>query len=244
MKPEERPPDAATALERWDEGIWIADGPPVSFYGFPYPTRMTLVRLGDGALWVCSPIRLDPALAAAVDEIGPVRHLVEPNKIHHLHLGEWAERWPDAKAYAPPGLARRRPDLRFDAELGDRPDPAWAGDVDQVVFRGSLAMEEVVFFHTRSRTAVFTDLIQRFPPAYVPGWRGWLMRLDGLVGERGSTPREWRLTFLDRRRAREALRTVLGWDPRRLVVAHGECARENARDVIAASLSWLGVPRS
>jgi Domain of unknown function (DUF4336) len=228
-------------LERWDEGIWIADGPPVSFYGFPYPTRMTVVRLADGGVWVCSPIRLEDEMAAAIDGIGPLRHIVEPNKIHHLHLAAWAQRWPEARLYAPPGLARRRPDLSFDAELGDQPSPAWSADIDQVIFRGSAFMEEVVFFHRKSRTAIFTDLIQRFPANFMSGWRGWIMKLDGLVGERGSTPREWRLTFLQRGRARAALRKVLSWDPRRLVIAHGECAREDGREVIATSLRWLGV---
>jgi hypothetical protein len=231
-------------LRRWDDEIWIADGPPVSFFGFPYPTRMTVVRLGDGRVWICSPVRLDESLANAVDEIGPLRHLVEPNKLHHLHLAEWVKRWPEATTHAPPGLARRRPDLRFDEALGDRPNPAWAADIDQVVFRGSLFMDEVVFFHRRSRTAIFTDLIQRFPPASVSGWRGWVMRIDGLVGDKGSTPREWRLAFLGRGRARRALRTVLDWNPRHLVIAHGECARENADAVISSSLSWLGTGRS
>ena len=65
-------------------------------------------------------------------------------------------------------------------------------------------MEEVVFFHRLSRTAIFCDLVQRHDPARITGWKGFLMRLDGLVGEHGSTPREWRATFLRRRRAREA----------------------------------------
>jgi hypothetical protein len=74
---------------------------------------MTVVRLSDGSLWVCSPIRLSETLKASIDEQGPVRHLVSPNKIHHLFLEEWARVWPEAKLYASPGLARRRRDLAF-----------------------------------------------------------------------------------------------------------------------------------
>jgi hypothetical protein len=50
--------------------------------------------------------------------------IVSPNKIHHLFLKERADRWPEASLYESPGLAKRRPDLRFDAELGDEPDSA------------------------------------------------------------------------------------------------------------------------
>jgi len=198
------------------------------------------VRFADGTLWVCSPIALTEALAQEIDALGPVRHLVSPNKIHHLFLSDWKQRWPAARLYAPPGLARRRRDLHFDAELSDHPDRAWAADIDQVVFHGSVLMEEVVFFHRASRTAVVTGLVQRFDPAAVHGWRGWLMRLDGIVGQGGSTPRDWRLSFVDRRAARRAKATLLGWGPQQVVIAHGACAREGGREVLERALRWLG----
>ena len=226
-------------LEAVDRDLWVADGPAVPFFGFPYPTRAALVRLRDGALWVWSPIRLDQQLARAVDGLGPVHHLVAPNKLHHLFLGEWQARWPAARLWAPPGLRPRRPDLQFDGDLGDAPDPAWAEDIDQVVFRGSVAMEEVVFLHRGSRTALVADLIQRFDPSAVRGWRGRVMRLDGLVGDDGSTPREWRLTFWRRGPARRAKARVLAWDPQRVIVAHGDWARSRGREVIERGLRWL-----
>jgi hypothetical protein len=226
-------------LELIEEAIWIADGPAVSFFGFPYPTRMTVVRLSDGGLWVCSPVRLDERLQAAVTQLGAVRCLVSPNKLHHLYLAEWAHAWPDAQLYASPGLARRRPDLRFHAELSDRPDPVWAADIDQVIFRGSWAMDEVVFFHRRSRTAIFTDLIQKFDAQAFHGWRRVVMTWDGMVGPNGSTPREWRLSFWNRRAARAALQTVLDWNPHRVLIAHGTWVRENGRAAVKQSLRWL-----
>ena len=226
-------------LAEYGTSLYVADGPTVSFLGFPYPTRMALARLTDGSVWVWSPVALTPELERAVDAIGPVRDIVSPNKIHHLFLGEWAERWPDARLHAPPGLARRKPELHFAAELGDAPDPAWAADIDQVVFRGSFALEEVVFFHRPSRTAIFGDLVQRNDPEQMKGWKGLLMRLDGLVGERGGTPREWRLSFVRRGPIREARARVLAWEPERLVIAHGACAHENAASTLARALAWM-----
>jgi hypothetical protein len=226
-------------LQEFGPSLYVADGPTVSFLGFPYPTRMALARLEDGGAWVWSPIALSPELDRAVDSIGPVRHIVSPNKIHHLFLSEWAERWPDARMHAPPGLARRKPELHFDAELGDEPDPAWAADIDQTIFTGSFAMEEVAFFHRPSRTAIFGDLVQRHDPARMKGLKGLVMRLDGLVGERGSTPREWRATFLPRGPARAARARALAWEPERLVIAHGACARENATQILTRALAWI-----
>jgi hypothetical protein len=174
-----------------------------------------------------------------VEAVGTVGDIVSPNKLHHLFLAEWRRRWPEARLYVPPALARRTRPLRFDAELGERPDPRWAIDIDQTIFRGSFAMQEVVFFHRPSRTAIFGDLIQRHPERRATGWKGTMMRLDGLVGPHGSTPREWRLSFLAREPARAARRKVLEWQPQRLLIAHGECADSGAARIIAEALSWI-----
>ena len=228
-------------LTEIDRDIWIANGPSVRFLGlFPYPTRMTVVRLSSGGLWVCSPIQLSNALSGEIKALGPVQHLVSPNMLHHLFLAEWVDAWPEAKLWAPPFLARRRRDLSFDGELTDAAEPAWEKDIDQLIFRGSFALEEVIFFHRASRSAIITDLVQKFDPATLRGWRGLLMRLDGLVGPEGSTPRELRLTFWNRRAACEALRKALGWNPQRLIIAHGQWVRENGREALARSLSWIG----
>jgi hypothetical protein len=226
-------------LKEFGPSLFVAEGPTVSFFGFPYPTRMAVARLADGSAWVWSPIALSAEIERGIDAIGPVGHIVSPNKIHHLFLPEWTRRWPTARLHAPPGLARRRPDLHFDAALGDEPDPAWRDEIDQVVFRGSFALQEVVFFHRPSRAAIIGDLVQRLDPSWATGWKGVLMRLDGLVGEQGSTPREWRASFLRRASARAARAQVLAWAPDRLVIAHGTCARENATPILARALAWM-----
>ena len=65
------------------------------------------------------------------------------------------------------------------------------------------------------------------------------MRLDGLVGEHGSTPREWRASFLRRGPARAARKRLLAWEPEQLVIAHGSCAREGAGEILSRALSWM-----
>ncbi len=218
--------------------LWIADGPAVSFFGLPYPTRMAVARLRSGELWVWSPVQLRDELVAEIEALGRVRYLVSPNKLHHLYLGQWKRAWPDARLYASPGLARRRRDLAFDAALGDEPDAAWSGEIDQVVFGGSWVMNEVVFLHRPSGTALVADLIQRMRPESLPGWQRVLFQADGLLWPKGGTPREWRLTFWNRRKRRAALRKLLAWNAGRLVIAHGECAGEGAGALLQEALAW------
>jgi hypothetical protein len=229
-------------LEEFAPDLFTTDGPIVPFLSFPYPTRMAVIRMDDGGLWVWSPVALSPDLAQAVDALGPVRHIVAPNKLHHLFLAEWSERWPDARLYAPPGLAKKRPELHFDAELQDEPDSSWATEIDQTIFRGSLAIEEVVFFHHRSRTALVCDLVQRLDSnilAKAGRLKGLILRLNALVGDAGSTPREWRASFLRRGPAREAREKVLAWKPEHLLIAHGACARSKATEILTRALAWI-----
>lgn len=226
-------------LREFGPSLYLAEGPVVSFFGFPYPTRMALAQLADGSLWVWSPVALTQELVTQIEAIGSVRYVVSPNKIHHLFLREWTVRWPEARLYAPPGLARRRRDLHFSGQLGDEPESSWAQDIDQVIFRGSFAMDEVAFFHRASKTAIIGDLIQRFPASQGSGWKGLVMRLGGLVGENGSTPCDWRASFLRRAPARAARKKVLDWNAERLLIAHGDCVQHGATRVIAAALDWI-----
>lgn len=66
-------------LTAFGQDIFFIDGPAVSFHGFPYPTRMAIVRLSSGAAWIWSPVALTEELAAAVQALGPVEHIVSPN---------------------------------------------------------------------------------------------------------------------------------------------------------------------
>lgn len=73
-----------SALRTFGPDIWVGEGPVVSFYGFLYPTRMAVVRLHDGSLWVWSPISLSSRLRRDVESLGTLRYLVSPNRLHHL----------------------------------------------------------------------------------------------------------------------------------------------------------------
>jgi hypothetical protein len=43
-------------LREFGPAIWVGEGPVVSFFGFPYPTRMAVIRLAEGGLFAWSPI--------------------------------------------------------------------------------------------------------------------------------------------------------------------------------------------
>lgn len=127
--------------------------------------------------------------------------------------------------------------------LKDTPPPEWLPDIDRAWFRGSFAMDEIVFLHRPSATAIVADRIQTFSDHFLRepwGWWRFLARLDGLTQDQACAPLEWRLSFIDRAPARSAGEKVLSWNCRRVIVAHGECPCANGNALLAKSFRWLG----
>ena len=226
-------------LLNFGHDIWIAGGPNVAVAGFHYPTRMAVVRLADGSLFVWSPVRLTEGLRAATDALGHVRHIVAPNSLHHLFLAEWKRAYPAAVLHAPPGLRKRRRDIAFDADLADGASLDWVGQIDQVVMRGNLITSEVVFFHLVSGTVLFTDLLQQIPAELVSGWRATIAKLDLMVGPEPSVPRKFRIAFTNRRAARAALQRVLAWPAEKVLMAHGTPVDQDAPAFLRRAFAWL-----
>jgi hypothetical protein len=230
-------------LEPVDTDLWLAEGPVVDFHGFPYPTRMLIVRLPDGALWVWSPVALTPELKSEVDALGPVAHLVSPNKIHHLYLSEWHAAYPDAKLWGPASTIRKRNDLPFQTALEDTPPADWQDVIEQAWFRGSFFMDEIAFVHRPTRTAIFADLSENFSDDFLKNyWKGWARLIAkpwGIVVGKGHAPLEWRLSFTNRAPARAALARIADAHADRVIMAHGEWVKTGGEAFLRQAFSWL-----
>lgn len=226
-------------LKEFGPDIWIADGATVSVAGFHYPSRMVIIRLSDGALFILSPIGLSADLRAEVLAIGRVQHVVAPNSLHHLFLPEWKSAYPEAKFHAPPGLRKKRGDIGFDGDLTNAPDPDWAREIDQVLVRGNLITTEAVFFHRKSGTVLFTDLIQQLPVGLVSGWRAVIAKLDLMTEDEPSVPRKFRVAFTNRRAARDSLQPVLAWPAKKVLMAHGVPIEQDAQAYLRRAFKWL-----
>lgn len=205
--------------------LWLADGGWIRFYGMPFPTRMTVVRLADGGLWLHAPIADCDGLADAVAALGPVRHLIAPNWIHYAWMPDWQSRFPTAATWGCPGVVARAQSrgvtLRIDTLLSDRAPPAWAEQIDQRLAESGLH-REVVFFHRASRTLILTDLIENFEPHKMPWWVRPLLQLGRVCDPDGRMPRDMAASFrLKSRHLKDLVETMLAWEPERIILAHG-----------------------
>lgn len=221
------------------DNLWIFEGETVPFYAMPYQTRMTVVRLASGQLWLHSPIRLTEALQQQLAPLGEVAFLIAPNHLHHLFLGDWQAAYPDARSYGTREVMAKREDLHFDGELMDSADFPWSQELDQLMFTGSKVMEECVFFHRPSATMIVTDLVENIDPQIFKPWQRGLAGLAGVLAPNGKMPLDWRMTFLFKKaQTREHLRRMLDWQPQRLIMAHGKIIDRDAGDFLARSFRW------
>jgi len=225
----------AESMEELADNLWAKER-PLRFLGVETGTRMTVVRLSSGGLFVHSPGPLDPELRALIGELGPVVAVVAPSLFHHLCAGEWKDAYPEARLFACPGLERKRADLAWDGVLGDDPEEPWRGEIDQVFFGARTMENEVVFFHGASRTLICCDILFNLSKHPSP-----LTRLVALLlGNRrpGATWLEG-IMIRDRTSARSQIDRMLAWDIDRIVLSHGEMVPSDGREVLRRAYDWL-----
>jgi hypothetical protein len=191
---------------------------------------------------VHSPTQLTDELADAVTALGPVGHLVAPNWIHYAYVGAWQARFPEAVSWAAPGVearaAKKGRALAFDRALGPEAPADWAGEIDQMIVRGSKVHREAVFFHRASRTLVLTDLIENFEPRRLGLVTRLATRLAGVQDPDGKAPIDMRQTFRDRAALKADVERMIGWAPERVILAHGRWYAENGTEELKRAFRW------
>ena len=68
-------------------------------------TRMTVIRLKDGSLWVHAPVAPTKQCINLVKELGEVKYILLGTFAieHKSYLGPFARRFPGAQVYVAPG---------------------------------------------------------------------------------------------------------------------------------------------
>ena len=222
------------------ENIWIFDGEAVPFLTLPFTTRMTIIRLSTGELWVHSPIKLNEEVQTQVNKLGVVKYIIAPNHLHHLFLADWKLFYPDATCYGTDEVIKKRADIKFDHSLNQEQSWAWSSDVDQVLFTGSPLMEECVFFHKSSGSLIVTDLIENFPGDNFNCCQRVVAKGVGILAPNGKMPLDWRISFMfSKSKARTHLSVIYGWQPEVVIMSHGLIVDQDAEAFLKRSFNWL-----
>ena len=228
-------------LQAFAQNVSIIDGMPVRDFGVMFTTRMTVVKLSDGSLWVNSPVSVPFDTLKRITESGPVRYLVAATPRHVWRLEGWHTLFPEAQLWTPrtTPFTLKKGHLPFTGILGDEPPQGWANDLDQLAFKGNPLIEEVLFFHRESRTVILDDLIQINPIVKGKILRNALFKLAGVASPHGGVALDIRLSFTNRNLARRSLKKLLSWDFDKLIIAHGICIEKDAKPFVERAFRWL-----
>lgn len=217
------------------EGMWcatVASG----LFGIHFDNRMTIVRLRNGSLFVFSPIDLDPELKQEIDALGPVAHLVGPNRFHYRSLAAWSRTYPQAQAWGARGLqAKLRRTVTVTTLPEDAPS-AWADELSQIRIEGH-SLNEMAFLHHASRTLIVCDLVVNFGPT-AHWWTRTYLEWAGIYDRLGVS-RPGRVAFKDRECSARSVDQLLTWDFDRVVPCHGRVVERDGKARLFDALDWL-----
>jgi hypothetical protein len=223
-------------LRAIDNNLWQATGDLWMPGGMHFPIRMTVIRLETGGLVLHSPIPIGEPLARELAALGPVEHLIAPNKLHHLYLGAAMERYPEARVFVAPGLAQKRADLPLTPDMRQVPE-VWSGQLEPILLRGVPWINEVVFFHPPSQTLVVTDLF-----FHITQSQGWVapvvLRLVG-AWRKPAQSLLWRLSCKDKDALAQDMARVFALPLARVIPAHGDILEGDASARLRRALPWI-----
>jgi hypothetical protein len=231
-------------LKAVDDDIWIVDGPAIrfgpAFLKMPFPTRMTVIRTGSD-LFIHSPTLLPAALKEEIEHLGTPRWIVAPNRLHYVWLGAWAAAFPAATVFVAPRVAEHAGHpLPFPTQYLAKTIPfPWVTAIETRAVAGDY-MTEYVFFHYASRSLVLTDLIENFEPDRLSLSMRLLTWIGGVQHPHGGMPRDMRLTYSRHKdELRDAVHTMIGWQPQRVIIAHGRWYERNGTAQLQRAFAWL-----
>ena len=212
--------------------IWIKEY-PVHYAGTKFNARMTVIRLSNDNLFIHSPCEIDDHTKAVIESLGKVEFIVAPGSYHYFYISSAQKAFPEAETFICSGIERKQPELEFDWFLGDRPDPRWENDFEQILVRGNKYIWEMAFFHKFTRTLILVDLIENFTDETEDvSWtlELWWKAVFHMWDNPKPAP-EYQLGWKDKKAARKSLRRILDWDFTRIIISHGDLIEENAKEV-------------
>ncbi|UOF02810.1 DUF4336 domain-containing protein [Bdellovibrio reynosensis] len=215
--------------------IWVAEGVATFPGGFKMPGRMTVIRLENSELMVISPIAVTEDLIKEVNHLGEVKHVIAPNGMHHLFFKDFALNYPKAETWGPLDLHAKRSDIKFTKNLSDLDMHPWKQEVEVFsVKANSPVFEEITFFHKLSGSLIVTDLFfnwHKFPNAFYK----LFSKINGAYKKLEIT-KIGRKSFTHTISLKGFLNQVQQWNPKTLIIAHGDLVYEDTLNKITVAL--------
>ena len=228
-------------IEYIKDQIWIYEY-PIRFGGMDLFSRTTIIKQNNCELIVHDPGSIDDSIKSEIDSLGVVKYIIAPGNYHHLFVTDFQEVYPNAETFLCPGLERKRPDIKYDWILGNKPDARWKDTFEQILIQGTRYIWEVAFLHIPSKTLILVDLLENIGDDYQHNagllLQFWWKFIFRMWNNPKAAP-EYQLGWGNKKIVKNGLNKILSWDAERVILAHGENIETNANSVL--SEAWKKV---
>ncbi len=217
------------------DSMWCATQAISPGPGVRMDTRMTVIAVpgrdaDEHEVIVHSAIDVDDEMAAEIEALGRVAHVVSPNLFHHLFLEKAANRWPDATVWAPEGIEAKSAS-RVDRRMTE--GELWPG-IDVYAILGMPKFREFVLFHRATNTLLVTDLVFNKPVGHNVTSR-LFFRFFGTYGK-FAVSRLFKTMVKDKASCAASCRKLFDLPMERIVMAHGEVKEEGAAEAFRQAI--------
>jgi len=212
------------------DNLWSVEG-TIGMPTGPLSRRMTLARLGNGALVIFSAIALSEDEMRQVERLGRPAYLVVPNAFHREDAPGWKARYPQMRVVTPQGARAAVEELMGVDACGDIfDDPS----VRFLTVPGTQDAESALLVSSQDgKTLVVNDLIGNVRNAR--GLMKLALSLMGFAGRKPQVPRMFVARVVKDRT--EVAAQFRQWavvpDLRRIVVSHGDIIERDAGAVLS-----------
>ena len=154
---------------------------------------------------------------------------------------DWYKHYPDAKVWLAKGVSSK---LKTDegenfVSLDNISKTSWSEEILFTPFKGSIAMEEMVFFHKKSSTLILTDLIESIEVNKLPLLYKIVFKFGDNKYPKFRTSRDLRSSFIFTKQAKDSYSKIESWKPDKIVFSHGKIILENGTEKLKEAFYWL-----
>ncbi|QQR88644.1 MAG: hypothetical protein IPJ88_10355 [Myxococcales bacterium] len=196
------------------------------------PIKMSLVRVGEKVVMI-SPLPDLERFKTEIDAFGVPTDIVAPNLFHSSGVEAAAELYPTARIWGVKGFARKRPQIAWQAVLGEGEWP-FSQELSMFEIEGMPKFNEVVFLHRPSKTLIATDLC--FNHLNGTGFGYWLVfNLFGTY-RRFAVSRLFLKMVKNRESFNRSISQLLESDFENIIMAHGLNVTGSAKEKLVLAL--------
>ena len=214
----------ATQLEEIAPNVYTTCADLKVFGLIQLNTRMTVVRLQNGDLWMHSPIAPTTELFSTISQLGTVKWLVSPNLFHHMFIEPWTKHFPEAHVLGSKGLGKKQPNLNI---LNVQEESQkFHTEIQCIPIKGIPALKENVFYHRASKTLIITDILFYNPDVF--GFTKGYFWLNRALQE-PNVPLLVKASIKDKNAFLDSLREIGNLDVARISMCHHYILKDNIK---------------